>query len=91
MVATAFLLSTGGTLLVMLGYVIIKRLRTSRCSSHTKCCDCESPELKLQREQTIRIDEIMEYINKLQPAVPDLENPAPPKVDTAVIGQSATI
>jgi hypothetical protein len=62
-----FLLSAGGTLLIMLGYVIVKRLRGSRCSTHTACCDCESPELKLQKEQTIRIDEIMQIINQLNP------------------------
>ena len=90
MAATGFLLSAGGTLLVMLGYVIIKRLRRSRCSSHTSCCDCESPELKLQKEQTIRIDEIMKYINKLQPAE-DLENPASPKAGKVEDVQLTTI
>ena len=61
------LLSAGGTLIIALGYVILKRLRGSRCASHSSLCDCESPALKLQKEQTIRIDEIMEYLNRLTP------------------------
>jgi hypothetical protein len=88
MAVTAMILSGLGTLLVMLGYVIVKRLRQSRCSSHTSCCDCESPELKLQKEHTLRIDEILQYINKLQP---DPESPEPPKEETVVTALSTTI
>ena len=56
-----------GTLAVMVGYVLVKRLRRSRCASHTSLCDCESPELKLQKENTIRIDELLQIILKLDP------------------------
>ena len=85
---SALLLSGLGTLAVMIGYVIVKRLRRSRCASHTKLCDCESPELKLQKENTIRIDELMQIIMKTTPADP--ENPEPLTKDTAEVLESTT-
>ena len=56
------LYSAGGTLAVAIGYVILKRCRSSNCVSHTRFCDCESPALELQKKQTERLEVIMEML-----------------------------
>ena len=56
------LYSGAGTLIVALSYVMIKRLARSNCSSHTKCCDCESPAVELAKKQTERIEHLIEII-----------------------------
>ena len=79
MAAATLLLPGLGTLVIALGYVLIKRFRRSRCQSHTACCDFESPEIKLQKENTERLDQIMELINRVNPetklTIQDLASP----------------
>ena len=72
---TTVLLSGLGTLLIALGYVILKRFRRSRCASHTKCCDCESPEIKIHKENTERFDTILELVTRLTPKSEDPVSP----------------
>ncbi len=60
-----------GTLVVALGYVAIKRLARSNCSSHTQCCDCESPAVELAKKQTERLDELLNMLKEVRP--PDRE------------------
>ena len=75
MAIETILLSGLGTLVIALGYVLLKRFRRSRCQSHTACCDCESPEIKLQHENTQRLDHIMNLINQIQPKSEGQESP----------------
>ena len=78
MEATVALYSAGGTLAVALGYVLLKRCRTSNCRSHTRFCDCDSPALVLARQQTERLEHIIEMLRN--PA----EDPEPHKDPPAV-------
>ena len=56
------LYSAAGSLVVGIGYIILKRCRNSNCVSHTKFCDCESPAVELQKKQTERLEVIMEML-----------------------------
>ena len=77
MAVETVLLSGLGTLLIALGYVIVKKFRRSHCSSHTKCCDFVSPEIKVQQEHTERYDTILEMINRIKPLEGGPESPGP--------------
>ena len=79
-----------GTLAVALGYILIKRFRRSRCQSHTSCCDCDSPEIKLHQENTTRLDTIMQFINELKPKLADPVSPILLSIKEPVIGVTAT-
>ena len=60
------LASAGGTLAVALGYVLLKRCRRSNCRSHTQFCDCDSPAVELAKQQTERLEHIIEILRKSQ-------------------------
>ena len=46
-----------GTLVVGLVYVIVKRLKTSRCHSESGCLECDSPSIEeLHKQTTERVD-----------------------------------
>ena len=87
---TTVLLSGLGTLLIALGYVVLKRFRRSRCASHTKCCECESPEIKIQKENTERFDTILELVMKLTPKSEDPEPPNRPAKGVSTTGGTTT-
>ena len=53
-----------GSLGVALGYVLVKRLSKSRCASHSACCECDSPELTLDKQATERIDILIAELRK---------------------------
>ena len=74
---TTVLYSAIGTLVVGIGYVILKRCRSSNCTSHTKFCDCESPAVELQKKQTERLEHIIEM---LRTQAGDQDPPEPQKV-----------
>ena len=65
------LYSGAGTLVVALSYVMIKRLARSNCSSHTTCCECESPAVELAKKQTERIEHLIDIIKADQPRLKD--------------------
>ena len=72
----AFLASLG-TLFVVAGYMVVKRMRASSCSVDNGCLQCESPAIELQKQQTERIDEIFEMIKRLKPLkIPPQETPS---------------
>ena len=92
MAVETILLSGLGTLLIALGYVLLKRFRRSHCSSHTACCDCDSPEItQMQQEHTERYDNILELITRIRPEqVADREAQAPPVGEDPVTLEIAT-
>ena len=73
------LYSALGSLVVALGYVLVKRLSRSNCESHTDCCECSSPALELQKEHTGRLENLEKTIETLVNRLePDLGTPVTP-------------
>ena len=69
------LLASLGTLLVVAGYMIVKRLSRSNCAVDSNCLKCESPAIELAKKQTERLDKIWDIIQQLSPA--DLKDQHP--------------
>ena len=61
------LLASLGTLLVVAGYMIVKRLARSNCAVDSNCLKCESPAIELAKKQTERLDEIFEMLKRVDP------------------------
>ena len=75
-------LASVGTLAVVLGYTLVKRLRRSNCRGTSGCLECDSPAIELHKENTSRlqeqsqkIDELYEIIKKQDPHPVDLDDP----------------
>ena len=64
-----------GSLLVVAGYMLVKKFARSRCAiDHCSgCFTCESPEVELQKKHTERLDQMFEIIRQIVPHVPPLE------------------
>ena len=62
--STTALMSGLGTLVIAIGYIVVKRFSRSNCASHTACCECESPAVTLARENTERLDKIIDKLEK---------------------------
>ena len=56
-----------GSVGVLLGYVVVKKLSRSRCHSDSGCIQCDSPAVELAKENTKRLDNIAELIAQLSP------------------------
>ena len=50
------LAASGGTLLVVIGYVVVKRCRSSTCHADSGCCEITSPALEIAKQQTERLE-----------------------------------
>jgi hypothetical protein len=50
------LAASGGTLLIVVGYVIVKRCRLSTCHADSGCCEIMSPALEIAKQQTDRLE-----------------------------------
>ena len=61
------LLASLGTLLVVAGYMLVKRLARSRCQVDSGCMQCDSPAVELAKKHTERLDEIFEMIKQVRP------------------------
>ena len=59
-----------GTLLVVAGYMVVKRMARSNCAVDSGCLQCESPAVEMQKKQTERLDELFEMIKKMAPKSP---------------------
>ena len=51
------LAASGGTLLIVAGYMIVRRFRASSCHSDSGCCQFDSPAIELAKKQTERLDD----------------------------------
>ena len=78
-----------GTLLVVAGYMVVKKFGRSRCAvDHCSgCLTCESPAVELQKKQTERLDELFQMIKQIAPhtgeadlGIPVTRVPEPPEV-----------
>ena len=58
-----------GSLLVVAGYMLVKKFARSRCAiDHCSgCFTCESPEVALQKKHTERLDQMFEIIRQIVP------------------------
>ena len=65
-----------GTIIVGLGYVVIKRFSNSNCQSHTSFCDCDSPAVEMQKQTTERLDKLIETLKKQNLVEKDPDSPA---------------
>ena len=61
------LLASLGTLLVVAGYMIVKRMARSKCDIKSGCLHCKSPAVELQKQHTQRLDEIFEMLKQVHP------------------------
>ena len=50
------LAASGGTLLIVAGYMIIKRCKASSCHADSGCCEINSPALEIAKQQTERLE-----------------------------------
>ena len=66
------LAASGATLLIVVGYALIKRFRRTRCHSDSGCMECDSPAVELQKQQSERLDQIFEILKKTEPEGPGL-------------------
>jgi len=66
------LAASGATLLIVVGYALIKRFRRTRCHSDSGCMECDSPAVELQKKNTERLDQIFEILKKTEPAGPEI-------------------
>jgi hypothetical protein len=64
-----------GTLLVVAGYMLVKRMARSNCAINSGCLKCTSPAIELAKKQTERLDEIWD---KLKQVHPELQGAPPP-------------
>ena len=64
-----------GSLLVVAGYMLVKKFARSRCAiDHCSgCFTCESPEVELQKKHTERLDQMFEIIRQIVPQIPPPE------------------
>ena len=65
------LIASLGTLLVVAGYMLVKRMSRSNCAVDSGCLQCDSPAIELQKKQTERLDELFEMIKKITPTDPE--------------------
>jgi len=63
----AGLIATLGSVGVLFGYMVVKKLSRSRCHSDSGCIQCDSPAVELAKENTKRLDNIAELIMQLSP------------------------
>ena len=63
------LIAGGGTLLVVFGYMLVKKIARSRCAVDSGCITCESPAVELQKKTTDRLDDLFEMVKKLDPEI----------------------
>jgi hypothetical protein len=56
-----------GSVVVLLGYAIIKKISRSRCHSDSGCIQCDTPAIDIARENTKRLDSIADLIMQLNP------------------------
>ena len=68
------LLISLGTLLVVAGYMIVKRMARSNCAINSGCLQCDSPAVELAKQHTElakkhteRLDELFEMIKQITP------------------------
>ena len=59
------LAASGGTLLIVLGYVVVKRCRNSTCESDSGCCHIKSPALEIAKQTTERLDTQQVKLNEI--------------------------
>ena len=72
------LIAGGGTLLVVFGYMLVKKISKSRCAMDSGCLTCESPAIELAKKHTERLDNLFDIIKRLDR---DRDRPEPrPKV-----------
>ena len=80
------LIAGGGTLLVVFGYMLVKKISKSRCAMDSGCLTCESPAIELAKKHTERLDNLFDIIKKL-----DRDRPDPrPKVLSEVRVEATT-
>ena len=86
------LIAASGSLLVVCGYMLIKKISRSRCAVDSGCVECESPAVELQKKQTERLDDLYEIIKKLEDQVPRALHSEEGLVETpaATIGEPTT-
>mgnify|MGYP000380245734 CR=1 FL=1 len=60
-------LAGAGTLAVVFGYMIIKKIAKSRCAVDSGCLTCESPAVEMAKQHTERLDSLFEMVKKLEP------------------------
>ena len=58
-------LASAGTLVIVLGYTLVKRLRRSNCHSDSGCLECDSPAIEMHKENTSRLQQQSDKINEL--------------------------
>ena len=62
--------------MVVLGYMIVKKISRSRCAVDSGCITCESPAVELQKKTTERLDDLFDMVKRLEPDQEILESPS---------------
>ena len=79
------LIAGGGTLLVVFGYMLVKKISRSRCAVDSGCITCESPAVELQKKTTERLDDLFEMVKRLEPDQEILEHLSADRLEDNVV------
>ena len=84
------LFASAGTLAIVCGYMLVKRLARSKCviEKCSGCFSCESSAVDLVKKQTERLDELYEMVKNIAPH--QVHQGVPPPVRIGVENPTTT-